>query len=35
MFVLLGGGAAFGILGVLMAIPLTAVLCAVLIDQKT
>ena len=35
MFVLLGGGAAFGILGVLMAIPLTAVLCAVLIDKKT
>ncbi|MDB9761901.1 AI-2E family transporter [Alphaproteobacteria bacterium] len=35
MFVLLGGGAAFGILGVLIAIPLTAVLCAVLRDQKT
>jgi len=35
MFVLLGGGAAFGVLGVLMAIPLTAVLCAVLIDRKT
>ena len=35
MFVLLGGGAAFGILGVLIAIPLTAVLCAVLIEKKT
>ncbi len=35
MFVLLGGGAAFGILGVLIAIPLTAVLFAVLIEKKT
>ena len=34
MFALLGGGAAFGIIGVLIAIPLTAILCAVLIDKK-
>ena len=35
MFALLSGGAAFGILGVLIAIPLTAVLCVVLIENKS
>jgi predicted PurR-regulated permease PerM len=35
MFALLAGGAAFGLLGVLIAIPLTAVLCVVFIKNKS
>ena len=35
MFALLSGGAVFGILGVLIAIPLTAVLCVVFIKNKS
>jgi predicted PurR-regulated permease PerM len=35
MFALLAGGAAFGLLGVLIAIPLTAVLCVVFLEKKS
>jgi predicted PurR-regulated permease PerM len=35
LFALLSGGAAFGILGVLIAIPLTAVLCVIFIENKS
>ena len=35
MFALLAGGAAFGLLGVLIAIPLTAVLCVVFLENKS
>jgi predicted PurR-regulated permease PerM len=35
LFALLSGGAAFGVLGVLIAIPLTAVLCVVFIENKS
>ena len=34
MFVIIASGAAFGLIGILLAIPLTAVLCSIIFDSK-